>query len=163
MNTVLRVATWICLFLPLLLLQGALVGPPIVRVILLCTFGFVVLIYASVWFVFRPTRFEVDTFGLRIVWPTRLRLVPAAAILDARVMSSAEFRRAYGWGIRIGAGGLWGGFGLLKTAKETFSMWISRTDVMVVVRVRDAKPLLITPEQPRRFVESIRQLVENRW
>jgi hypothetical protein len=57
--------------------------------------------------------------------------------------------------MRIGAGGLWGGFGLLKTERETFSMWISRTDELVIVRLRGARSLLVTPEDPRRFVASL--------
>jgi hypothetical protein len=46
-----------------------------------------------------------------------------------------------------------GGFGLLKTARETFSMWISRTDEFVIVRLRGERPLLVTPTNPARFVD----------
>jgi hypothetical protein len=56
----------------------------------------------------------------------------------------------------VGAGGLWGGFGLLKTERETFSMWISRTDRFVIVRLRNARPLLVTPDDPDRFVEDVK-------
>jgi hypothetical protein len=73
-------------------------------------------------------------------------------VTSARTITAQEFRREYGYGMRIGAGGLWGGFGLLKTGKTTFSMWISRTDRFVIVELKDARPLLITPEDPERFV-----------
>jgi len=155
MTTGLHVLTWVCFVVPLAQLYGAVVSPPPVRAVLGASSLFVALIYASVWFVFRPTRFEVDGDGLRIVWPIRWRLVAAANIAEARVVSSRDFRREYGNGMRIGAGGLWGGFGLLKTGRETFSMWISRTDAFVIVRLRDGRPLLLTPEDPDRFVDSL--------
>ena len=69
-----------------------------------------------------------------------------------------QFRRQYGFGMRVGAGGLWGGFGLLKTGRETFSMWISRTDAFVLVRLRGARTLLITPDRPREFLEALGEL-----
>jgi hypothetical protein len=36
--------------------------------------------------------------------------------------------------------------------RTTFSMWISRTDRLVLVELRGARPLLVTPETPERFV-----------
>jgi hypothetical protein len=70
-------------------------------------------------------------------------------------VSGADFRAEYGLSIRIGAGRLWGGFGLLKTRRTTFSMWILRTDRLVIVELRGARPLLLTPETPERFVAAL--------
>ncbi|MCU0242247.1 MAG: PH domain-containing protein, partial [Vicinamibacteria bacterium] len=64
--------------------------------------------------------------------------------------------------MRIGAGGLWGGFGLLKTSRVTFSMWLSRTDRFVLVSLRDTRPLLITPENPERFIAALRRTARHR-
>ena len=108
--------------------------------------------HATVWCFFRPTRFEVDGASLRIVWPLRSRTIARADVLAARIVTRAAFRAEYGYGIRIGASGLWGRFGLLKTWRTTFSMWISRTDRLVIVELRGARPLLVTPETPERFV-----------
>lgn len=155
MTPALRVLTWGLLVLPVAFIGAALAAPFPANGLLFATAAFVVLVYAGVWFAFRPSRFEVDGETLRIVWPVRTREIRRASIEGARIVSSAEFRREYGLGMRIGAGGLWGGFGLLKTARETFSMWISRTDSFVIVRVRGERPLLITPEQPARFVEVV--------
>lgn len=112
-------------------------------------------LYAVVWLFFRPTRFDLDGAALRIVWPLRQRAIARGDIEGARVLTGADFRREHGYGMRIGAGGLWGGFGLLKTGKTTFSMWISRTDWLVVVDVRGERPLLLTPEDPERFVAAL--------
>lgn len=92
------------------------------------------------------------------MWPLWARTVAADDIRDARIVSADELRREHGRGVRIGAGGLWGGFGLLKTTHETFSMWISRTDRFVLVRLDRARPLLVTPDDPERFVALLRRV-----
>jgi len=107
-------------------------------------------------------RFELEGDQLRIVWPVRSRSISTRAVLRARVLTSAEFRREFGYGMRIGTGGLWGGFGLLKTRRETFSMWISRLDRMVLVELRGARPLLITPDRPEEFVRAVVHAAEGR-
>jgi hypothetical protein len=109
-----------------------------------------------VWFYGRPTQFEIDDRVLRIVWPMRRREIPRHLVRDARILTGAEFRNAYGFGMRIGAGGLWGGFGLLKTKSTTFSLWISRTDRLVIVDLDGERPLLVTPEDPDGFVARLR-------
>jgi hypothetical protein len=38
----------------------------------------------------------------------------------------------------------------------TFSLWISRTDRLVIVDLDGAKPLLVTPDDPERFVARLR-------
>lgn len=121
------------------------------------SFGAVVLVYASVWFVWRPICFHVAADTLRIEWPIRVRDIPRSAVRSARTLTAKEFRREYGYGMRIGAGGLWGGFGLLKTQRGTFSMWISRFDRLVIVELDGARPLLISPEDPEEFAEQLAQ------
>ncbi len=109
-----------------------------------------------VWLAFRPTRFIVDDDGLRIEWPIRIRRIPRSAIAGARLVQAADFRRTHDLGLRIGAGGLFGTFGLLKGRRETFSIWVSRTDRWVLVRLTDgAHPLLLTPARPEKFVAAL--------
>jgi hypothetical protein len=143
--------------LPVALACATVAAPPATRTTLVVISALVALTYASVWFVWRPTRFEVDPDALRIVWPIRARTISRRTIAAVRVVPGGDvLRREYGAGVRIGAGGLWGGFGLLKTRTTTFSMWISRTDRLVVVELRDARPLLVTPDDPERFVAALR-------
>ena len=156
MSRSLQVLTWALFLLPVTLLYQSLRSPEPARAVLLGTVAFVVLIYASVWFVWRPTGFEIDAETLRIVWPIRSRTIPRSAVMDVRIVTGAEFRAEYGYGMRIGAGGLWGGFGLLKMRRTTFSMWISRLDRFVIVDLRGARrPLLVTPEEPERFAAAL--------
>ena len=155
MTRELRVVTWLLFAMPAIMLYGALSAPFLIGAALFATTAFVALVYAGVWFGFRPSRFELDAHALRIVWPLRSRVIERADIESARIVTSTEFRNEYGYGMRIGAGGLWGGFGLLKTSRETFSMWISRTDRFVIVQLRGARPLLLTPTLPERFVDML--------
>jgi len=60
--------------------------------------------------------------------------------------------------MRIGVGGLWGGFGWLYTSKGLLDFYASRTDRLVLVRLRARRPLLVTPETEERFVAALRDL-----
>jgi hypothetical protein len=156
MSTDIRVLTWIVLALPLLLVLGASQGWEPARSLLLIVSALVVLLYASVWFLWRPTAFEVDATGLRILWPLRVRSIPAREVGEAVVFTRETFRREYGGGMRIGAGGLWGGFGWLYTSKGLLGLYVSRTDRLVLLRLRTKRPLLVTPDDDERFVAALR-------
>ena len=68
-------------------------------------------------------------------------------------MTRADLRQEIGWGMRIGAGGLWGGFGWLWTARRgVVWMYISRLDRFVWVEQANERPLLITPDRDEAFV-----------
>jgi hypothetical protein len=58
--------------------------------------------------------------------------------------------------MRIGAGGRWGGFGWLYTPKGLLGLYVSRTDRVVLVRLRTGRPLLVTPENDDGFVAALR-------
>lgn len=146
-----RVMTWMALLVPLVLAAVSVVSGAVP----LAVPGLLVPMYASVWLFWRPARFEVDDGTLRIVWPLRMRVIDRAAIGAVRVVAACDLRSQYGAGMRIGVGGLWGGFGLLKTRSTTFSMWISRTDRLVIVELCAARPLLLTPDDPERFVAAL--------
>ena len=153
-----RVVTWIVLALPLALALGASQARGPARAVLVVVSAVVLVLYAAVWLLWRPTAFEVDARGLRIRWPLRARTIPAREITEAAVLSRDAFRREFGWGMRIGAGGLWGGFGWLYTSKGLVGLYVSRTDRVVLVRLRTGRPLLVTPESDERFVAALRAL-----
>jgi hypothetical protein len=156
MSRDLAVITWIALVVPAWLLGAAYMAAGVARPVLMGAVGLTLLIYAGVWLAGRPTQFEIDEQALRIVWPVRRRVIARSTVRDARIMTGPEFRSAYGFGMRVGAGGLWGGFGKLVTKATTFSLWISRTDRLVIVDLDGANPLLVTPDDPERFVERLR-------
>ncbi len=116
---------------------------------------FMTLIYLFVWLYMRPSHFEISQSSLDVVWPVRRFSLPRSEIENVELLSGAEFRERYGYGMRIGAGGLWGGFGLLKTKSVTFRFYISRMEGYVIVWPRTGRPLLITPAEPQSFVRAL--------
>ena len=119
------------------------------------TAAFILGIYLFIWVYMRPSHFEISAVSLDVVWPIRRFSTPMAAIESVELLDGAEFRQRYGYGMRIGAGGLWGGFGLLKTRSETFRFYISRLDGYVLIRAAGAPPLLITPAEPESFARAL--------
>lgn len=120
--------------------------------------AFMLAIWAFVWLWMRPTRFVVGDRGLRIEWPLRSETIAAARIECAEVLGGRDFRARYERGFRIGAGGLWGGFGLYRTSSTTFHFYVSRLDVFAIVHLRGGRPLLVTPERPEEFAAAIAAL-----
>src|SRR5262245_17537810 len=158
MSMDIRVLTWIVLALPFALALGGALGRGPARGILLEVAVLVLLLYVSVWLLWRPTAFEVDPSGLRILWPLRARIIPGRDIAEAVVLSREAFRREFGRAMRIGVGGLWGGFGWLYTSKGLLDLYVSRTDRIVLVRLRAGRPLLLPPAAEARFVAALRDL-----
>jgi Bacterial PH domain len=116
----------------------------------------VVAIYGWVWLRFRPTRFVVHPDVLEVTWPLKRRQLRREDISDVRLIDRRELRRDAGWCMRVGAGGLWGGFGWLWTQRRGIvQMYISRTDGFVWIERVGDRPWLITPEQPEAFVRAL--------
>ena len=119
--------------------------------------GIILLIlYAWVWARFRPSRFIIAQNGLGVVWPLKSRTIPRSEITDVRLMEAPTLRQEIGWGVRIGVGGLWGGFGWLWTKRRGLvQMYISRTDRFVWIERAGARAWLITPIDPEAFVRAL--------
>lgn len=118
--------------------------------------GFLLLIYALIWFWFRPTRFEVDAAAVTVCWPLRTEAIPRQALRSARIMDAATMKAELGRAFRIGAGGLWGGFGLLHTARQGMvRFYISRTDQFVWLEMNTGRHWLITPDDPDAFLRAL--------
>ncbi len=155
MSPAIRALTAIFLPLPLLLAAAALTrgGPPV----LLGVAAFVAAVYASVWLWFRPTRFELTPGALRIVWPIRRREIDLRSVAALEIVSSRELRREFGLLLRVGAGGLWGGFGMLWSSKgQQLDFYVSRLAPLLLIRRREGRSLLITPDDPERFAAELR-------
>ncbi len=137
------------LILPFVFLGNAAVGksPLMVPGLLL------VAIYAWVWLRFRPSCFVVHAGAIEVIWPLKRRQIPRDDISNVRLIHKEELRRESGWGMRVGVGGLWGGFGWLWTQRRGIvQMYVSRTDGLVWIERISDRPWLITPEQPEAFV-----------
>lgn len=116
----------------------------------------VVAVYAWVWLRFRPSRFVVRPDVLEVVWPLKRRRIPRRDISDLRLLDGEGLRREIGWGLRVGAGGLWGGFGWLWTRRRGIvQMYVSRTEGFVWIERTSGRPWLVTPERPEAFVRAL--------
>jgi hypothetical protein len=146
------------LLVPVGILAAAHHAAGTVRPEVLGAVALIAVLYSWVWLWWRPTRFEISAHGLSIVWPLRRRTIASAQLGRANAIDRAAFRRDYGRGLRVGAGGLWGGFGLLMTPKATFSYYVSRTDAFVLVPLASDRTLMLTPERPQAFVAALHGL-----
>ncbi len=117
--------------------------------------AFVVLVSASVWFWWRPGRFELDDGALHAVFPLRRRSTRLADVVRAEVLDWRAFQGRYPRAMRVGAGGLWGGFGWLWTKNGWVEFYISRLDGLVLVERRGTIPLLISPVDPEGLAAAL--------
>ncbi len=116
----------------------------------------IIAVYAWVWLRFRPARFVVHPGGLEVIWPLKRRTIPRDGILSVRAMDRQDLKKEIGWGVRVGAGGLWGGFGWLWTKRRGLvQMYVSRTDRFVWIECIGSRPWLITPERPEDLVREL--------
>jgi len=149
MSPLILILTFALLALPLVFLINAVFGKSLFLVPALL----VIAIYSWVWLRFRPTRFVVRPGVLEVIWPLKRRHIRREEISGVRHIDRQELRREAGWCMRVGARGLWGGFGWLWTQRRGIvQMYISRTDGLVWIERVSDRPWLITPERPEIFV-----------
>src|SRR3974377_781387 len=152
MSPLMLTPTLLFLVLPPMLLVGALFGRHQLGAPALLLLG----IDAWVWLRFRPSRFTVQGSGLEVIWPLKCRHIPRESIVSARVIDRQELKREIGWGMRVGAGGGWGGFGWLWTKRRGGGPVVfSRTDGFVWIERAGDRPWLVTPEEPEEFVRAL--------
>lgn len=117
-------------------------------------FLFLIALYGVVWLGCRPSCFVIASRYLEIMFPIWRRRISIADIARIRLIDREAFSQEFGWAIRIGVGGLWGGFGWLWTTKQgLIEFYISRLDAFVLIERSHGKKLMITPENPDRFIE----------
>lgn len=152
MSPVIRILTVIMLLLPVLLAVLAAAGaPPLFAPAL-----FLTLLYGWIWIRFRPTRFVVHPHAIEVIWPLKRREIRREGITAVRLLTPEELKREAGKGMRVGAGGLWGGFGWLWSERRgTVQMYVSRLDGYVWIERGSERPWLITPERPEAFVRAL--------
>lgn len=146
-----RVIRWLTIVLFLIPVGFLAAGSPIAFVGM-----FVALLYAAVWLLWRPTGFALDPGELVVVFPLRKKRTPLARVTGARAMDGKTAQDLMGFALRVGVGGLWGGFGWLRTAKRGWvEFYVSRTDGFVWIDREGQAPLLITPATPDAFVAAL--------
>jgi Bacterial PH domain len=152
MCRLIRGLTLILLALPVVFLLTAIYGPSLLEAPALL----LVALYAWVWLRLRPNRFVVHPGMVEVIWPLKRREIPRASISGVRLIDKATLRREAGRGLRVGAGGLGGGFGWLWTQRRGIvQMYVSRIDGLVWIERVNDRPWLVTPEQPEAFVRAL--------
>src|SRR5262245_23598859 len=145
MSTAIRTLTALLLAIPAAMAIGLLAGVHA----LIAPLVLIVMVFAWVWLRFRPSAFVVHPTRVEVVWPLKRRTIDRAGIVSCRIIDAAQLKREVGWGARIGAGGVWGGFGWLWTQRRGIvQMYVSRTDSFVWIERGMERPWLITPEHP---------------
>jgi hypothetical protein len=154
MAGLIRGLTVLLLALPATLaLGGVASGQPLP---LLAVAALLALTYLAVWLWWRPTRFEVSEDTFDIVFPARRKSTSRSAVVVARPFTVRSVRSELGFPLRIGVGGLWGGFGWLWTSRRGLvEFYVSRADGMVFIERRGARPLLITPADPQGLLSAL--------
>lgn len=157
MSPSIRIVTAIALAIPPVLYALAAIDPASpARVTLETSAAFVLLLFAAVWCFGRPSFVGVSAEGLLVRFPLRRRTVPADRITSARVLQRAEFQQRYGWGFRIGVGGLWGVFGWLWTRKRGLvEIYVTTTDRWILVEREGGRDLLLSPADPDAVVRAL--------
>ena len=151
MSSPIQILTLLMLALPLLLVVvGHGTGPLMFAALLIAA------TYAWIWLRFRPRLFVVRPDALDVIWPLKRRQIPRAEVSSVRLIEGRDLRNELGWCLRVGAGGLWGGFGWLWTGRRGIvQMYVSRTDRFVWIERLHERPWLITPADPDAFVRTL--------
>ena len=126
--------------------------------------GLLVATNAFTWLYLRPSRFVVGAEGLEVIWLVRQRWINWADVSGASAIRPDQLRAEFGLLLRVGVGGLWGGFGLAWSSRgKHLGLYVSRHgDGFVLVRCRHTRSLLITPERPGEFVAAVNERTARR-
>jgi len=118
--------------------------------------AFLILLSAGVWLWMRPTHYEISSRTLTVVWPLRKYIMTRGSIVRVRVLDSREMKKELGSALRIGVGGLFGGFGLLWTRNRgLIRFYITRCDRFVMIERKDGRSFLITVDDPAGMVKEL--------
>lgn len=153
MDRPMRLLTGVVLALPVLLLVLPM-GPASGRWLAPALLVSLIVVTALAW---RPVAFEVEPGTLALRYPVRTKRIDLSTLAAVERLDGAGFRARYPGALRVGVGGLFGGFGWLWTSKGWVEMDVSRTDQFVLVTWRDRVPLLLTPEDPAAFVAALQR------
>jgi hypothetical protein len=156
MSHVIRLVTGLLMVLPVAVVMGGVAGGGQVMGYSLGVAGAIVAIYAFVYLRMRPSRFEVEGSELRIVFPLRTLSIDLDDVVRAGPITFEIFKQRYPRPIRMGAGGLFGGFGMLMTQNGRVQFYVSRDEPLVLLEFESGRmPVLISPSNPDEFLATI--------
>lgn len=129
---------------------------PEVRAAMNLAGALVLAMSVATWLWARPSRFEVDGDALVVVWPLRTRRVARRDVSRVRVLDKRAAEELMGRAVRVGVGGLFGVFGLLKTDRLGWvGCYITTLEPLVLVELREGRPLLVSPSDAEGFAAAL--------
>lgn len=130
---------------------------PSLQTPMLIAAGAILALSLLTWLVARPKRFVVDDLGLTVEWPLWHRVIPKDGIKTVRVLDAEGVKTVLGTAARVGVGGLFGVFGLLRTSRLGWvSCYITTTAPLLLVERAGGRPLLVSPIEPEAIARLLR-------
>jgi hypothetical protein len=115
------------------------------------------MLYVGVWLFMRPSAFVLTQAALVVRFPARRWVIPRYEIETARVLEAGDIRPELGKALRVGVGGLWGTFGLLRTERRGWvSCYVSRVEGILLLERKYGRGVLLTPEAPYELARLLR-------
>ena len=153
MCPLIRGITFFLLLLPLLL--GGIAfqfNLPMLAIVALL----LIVLYGAVWLGCRPIGFTLTPQAFVIIFPLWRRRIPRSDIADIHQIDGKQFQRQFGWAVRIGVGGLWGGFGWLWTSRKGLvEFYISQLSEFILIKRHAHHAILLTPTQPKQLISML--------
>ncbi len=107
----------------------------------------------------RPKYFVISPDGMLIVWPGRSRKLPKTAFADMKLVTYTDLGPLKR---RFGVGGLLGCFGWFTSEyMGNVDAYITRHSGLVYIRLKNRRPLLLTPVEAKTFLETLQAALEN--
>lgn len=155
MSTPFLLLTCLLWCLPIGFIAAALSG---VAPVLFWPGGLTLGIYIGVWLLGRPSSFLLSESQVIVQWPFGSRSYVRDDLVRAECIDALEFKRRLGFAVRVGAGGLWGVFGLLWSYRVGWvNVYLSSHKQFVWLEFSGRRPLIITPQRDREFLEALKR------
>lgn len=107
---------------------------------------------------YRPVGIVVTDDELVIRWMMRQRRIPLS---DVEAAGPGELHRP--WGMKVvGCNGVYGSFGWYRRKGESRDLYLTNADCAVVLRLKGHRPLIISPDEPEAFIQTVQQRVPPR-
>ncbi len=102
---------------------------------------------------FRPLRYAIDGDEIRVerpIGPVRVRLDQIESVVDATPLLAARIIGVF----RVG--GFYGTYGRFRNSTlGLFDLYFTGEPQMLAIRRRGTRPLVVGPDEPRRFAETL--------
>lgn len=107
----------------------------------------------------RPKWFTITHEGMQIVWPGRSRKLPKGAFAEMRLVTGTDLGQLTR---RFGVRGLLGCFGWFTSEyMGNVDAYVTRNNGLVYIRLKNRRPLLLTPVEPKTFLHTLKSVVDS--